>query len=641
MAIFRNVGNGAQGTTSGSGRLNSSGVTSQSTRAQTAVIYDVISEGPIEGLKDDNPVASIRLNDNPVANSANARKISPQRSFDCNYVASTGVVTDNTTQNIFSGASTADGKRELLIFGGKKRTTDSINATAGNNIIISTDSSAMSFANSDVYDGSTTLEPMIRIDGAGINGEQLIAGITERINSTAIRVDYTPQTTVTNTAAYIDLVGDIASFSGNTCTLRIASQGVSVSSNAVMMSSPLTTPYNVPSYNYQNFGYAFRTGTREQEYLPTPRGIGSASVAHNVSGGNIGTTSGTGYPSPSALGFKEPTESYTGNALIVTSSQMGIGNPGEVDVVKATIGFNTLISQKETGKLGIGFAEYRITFGYSRDGGDTYTDVVKVGRETISTSTSSYHKNGRTKSYSSGVITNKTKQPFNHVFTMNVEQHQPFDAYRLKFERISVVNQKEGKWTQQNAGNIKQIENIITDKLTYPYTAYAAVVVDAEDFTAIPKRSYVVRGLKVKVPTNYFPVDERDTTTGVRRTSAAYTRNVTSGAEENSVQDWDGNFRGDKKTFGADSPNYEPVYTNNPIWVFYDLLTNQRYGLGKYLDEDFDFSLIDKYTLYQLAKYCDELVPDGKGGTEPRFTCNLYLQKDMDAIKMLKNFQAL
>ena len=83
------------------------------------------------------------------------------------------------------------------------------------------------------------------------------------------------------------------------------------------------------------------------------------------------------------------------------------------------------------------------------------------------------------------------------------------------------------------------------------------------------------------------------------------------------------------------------MYTSNPVWIFYDLLTNQRYGLGKYLDEDFDFSKIDKYTLFQLAKYCDELVPDGKGGTEPRFTCNMYITKDEEAIKLLKNLASM
>ena len=188
-----------------------------------------------------------------------------------------------------------------------------------------------------------------------------------------------------------------------------------------------------------------------------------------------------------------------------------------------------------------------------------------------------------------------------------------------------------------NQGTVKSIENIITDKLSYPYSAYAAVVVDAEDFQQIPKRGYEIRGLKVKVPTNYFPRDEIDSS-GNRRTTAAYTRHVTNGTVQGSVQDWDGNFRGDKKEFPTvTDPNHEPVYTNNPVWVFYDLLTNHRYGLGKYLDEDFDFSQIDKYTLFQLAKYCDEAVPDGKGGTEPRFTCNLYIQKDDNAIKVLKN----
>ena len=236
----------------------------------------------------------------------------------------------------------------------------------------------------------------------------------------------------------------------------------------------------------------------------------------------------------------------------------------------------------------------------------------------------------------------KTKQPFNHVYTFDISKYQPFDAYRVTIERISAVNQKENKWQQNNSGTVKQIENIITDKLTFPYSAYAGVVVDAKDFQSIPKRSYEIRGLRVKVPTNYFPVDEANTATGVRRTTASYQRNVTSGAEESSVQDWDGNFRGDQKTFTSPtSPNYEPVYTNNPVWIFYDLLTNQRYGLGKYLDEDFDFSKVDKYTLFQLAKYCDELVPDGKGGTEPRFTCNMYITKDEEAIKLLKNLASM
>ena len=621
----------AQGNNRGSAPLDSQGVKAVSkVRAQTAVIYDLLSEGPIEGLVDG--VASIRLNDNPVANGTNAAILSPQRSFDANYVHSTGVITDNSTGNIFSGASTADGTREIIVQGASKRTTSTITTVAGNNIVVSSNTSF--FASTDVWDGSG-IQPMIRIDGAGDNGGQLVAGITEHINNAAVRVDLTPMTSISGTNAYLDLKDTIDSFSGNTATISAA--GVTVANTGIQMSSPFRASNAAPLYNYENFGFAFRTGTREQAYLPTPSGIGSASVAHQVSGGNISTSSSSGYPSASAFGFEE-TSSYTGSALQVTSASMGVGNASEIDAVKITLQFNSMISQKETGKLGNGFAEYRIKFGYSRDGGSTYQDVTKVGRPTIATSTSSYHKNGRTKDSQSGIITGKTRQPFNHVYTFDISKYQPFDAYRISVERISAENQKENKWQQTNTGTVKQIENIITDKLTYPYSAYAGVVVDAKDFNAIPKRSYEIRGLKVKVPTNYFPLDEANTATGVRRSTAAYTRNVTSGAEEASVQDWDGNFRGDQKTFTSPThANYEPVYTNNPIWIFYDLLTNQRYGLGKYLDEDFDFSQIDKYTLFQLAKYCDELVPDGKGGTEPRFTTNLYIPKDQDALKILKN----
>lgn len=66
---------------------------------------------------------------------------------------------------------------------------------------------------------------------------------------------------------------------------------------------------------------------------------------------------------------------------------------------------------------------------------------------------------------------------------------------------------------------------------------------------------------------------------------------------------------------------------------FYDICTNKRYGLGKIIDP----SLVDKYALYSIARYCDELVPDGKGGQEPRFTCNAYITRQTEAYKVLKD----
>ncbi len=75
-------------------------------------------------------------------------------------------------------------------------------------------------------------------------------------------------------------------------------------------------------------------------------------------------------------------------------------------------------------------------------------------------------------------------------------------------------------------------------------------------------------------------------------------------------------------------------WTNNPAWAFYDLITNKRYGLGQYIQE----SLVDKWTLYQIAQYCDELVDDGEGGVEPRFTCNCAIANRQDAYQLLQNF---
>ena len=88
---------------------------------------------------------------------------------------------------------------------------------------------------------------------------------------------------------------------------------------------------------------------------------------------------------------------------------------------------------------------------------------------------------------------------------------------------------------------------------------------------------------------------------------------------------WDGEFKTEKE------------WTDNPAWCFYDLLTNKRYGVGNYVTEND----VDKWSLYQIAKYCDELVSDGFGGVEPRFTCNVYLQTQDDALKVLSDMASV
>lgn len=140
---------------------------------------------------------------------------------------------------------------------------------------------------------------------------------------------------------------------------------------------------------------------------------------------------------------------------------------------------------------------------------------------------------------------------------------------------------------------------IFEEKLRYPHTALMALSFDSKQFSGMPSRSYRVRLLRIKVPTNYDPIARSYTGT------------------------WDGTFK--------------IAWSNNPVWCWYDLATNRRYGVGDYISE----SMLDKWSLYDMAVYCDQLVPDGRGGFEPRFTCNLYLQTREEAYRVLQDMAGM
>ncbi|WP_414490687.1 host specificity protein J [Stenotrophomonas maltophilia] len=147
--------------------------------------------------------------------------------------------------------------------------------------------------------------------------------------------------------------------------------------------------------------------------------------------------------------------------------------------------------------------------------------------------------------------------------------------------------------------NVLSMTEIIDVKLRYPNSALCAVQVDASQFQNIPSRSYRVWGRIIRVPSNYDPIGR--TYSGV----------------------WDGTFKS--------------AWTNNPAWVFFDIVTNDRFGLGNRIPLDW----VDKWRLYQIAQYCDQLVSDGLGGQEPRFTCSLYLQSRADAYKVLQDMAGM
>ena len=209
-----------------------------------------------------------------------------------------------------------------------------------------------------------------------------------------------------------------------------------------------------------------------------------------------------------------------------------------------------------------------------------------------------------------------TKNAIQLMEVFDLNQHRPFNDFKVKIARTTpdtVPDDFEGM--RVNKSFLSGVTTIFSEELTHPFTALANIAFVSRDFQSNPKRTYHCRGKLVKVPSNYITREDSDT--GV----AKYTRD-SSGNDTGKYVDWDGTFR-------------DFVYTNNPAWIFYDLLTNSRYGLGDYVKE----TDVDKYALYRIARYCDEEVDDGQGlgNTEPRYTMNMYLQKSADAFKVLKD----
>ena len=150
-----------------------------------------------------------------------------------------------------------------------------------------------------------------------------------------------------------------------------------------------------------------------------------------------------------------------------------------------------------------------------------------------------------------------------------------------------------------NAFNWTSYTEIIYAKLRYPNSALVWLRVDAEQFNSIPSRSYLIRGIKVRIPSNATV----DTTNG---------RLIYAGI-------WNG-------TFGA------AQWCSDPAWILWDLLT-ARYGFGDHIEA----AQLDKFAFYAASQYCSELVPDGFGKQEPRFSCNVNIQTAEDAYKLIND----
>lgn len=184
-------------------------------------------------------------------------------------------------------------------------------------------------------------------------------------------------------------------------------------------------------------------------------------------------------------------------------------------------------------------------------------------------------------------IKGKTTSRYQRSYNIPVSGGTTYDI------RVTRITEDSTTTSLRNATYWDSYTEITDGKFTYPNSALMALSIDAEGFNSIPARSYEIEGLIINIPSNYDPLTR-----------------VYSGT-------WDGTF-----TTG---------YSNNPAWCFYEMIVNDRFGLGELIPA----ALVDKWSLYTIGQYCDEMVSDGLAGLEPRFTMNMYIQSREEAYKVL------
>ena len=218
-------------------------------------------------------------------------------------------------------------------------------------------------------------------------------------------------------------------------------------------------------------------------------------------------------------------------------------------------------------------------------------------------------------------IKGKTSSPYQRDFRIPLDRiNHPTDLVDIRLKRISdddeTILADSDNLTQHASETIFQsYTEIIENKFRYPNSAVVGLRVDASQFSSIPSRKYLIRGIKVKIPS--IIVNGQETVTvdlqGKNIGGLRY--------QENTV--WNGTFQSGVH------------WTNDPAWILYDLLINDRYGVG--IPE----STLDKYDFFAISKYCNEMVPDGKGGSERRFSCNILINSRDEVYNVIQQMTAI
>jgi len=289
--------------------------------------------------------------------------------------------------------------------------------------------------------------------------------------------------------------------------------------------------------------------------------------------------------------------SIRGQEAVQAEIKKGVGTAppitiynGDLDAIAVTISCNQLTTQdKENGDIHGAKVDYEIYLMYNND--------------------SNWHK------VVSASFDGKTTSKYTRQHRINLDKTIYSTEVTIKILRLT---DEASDSALNDTIYWESFTRIIDNKLRYPHTALIATQINARQFSSIPKRAYHIRGIKCKVPTNYHGYDPDTLAAG---------DNLYSGH-------WDGTFN-------------NVMWTSNPAWIYYDIITNKRYGLGEYIRG----TQIDKWALYQIARYCDAVddagdfvgvksgFKDAAGATllEPRFACNVYIQDQQEAIKVIQD----
>lgn len=640
------------------GRLTLQQYLADGSEVQFVSVTDVLCEGPIYGLVDGG--ASVFLNNDRSIPLQNSAQLFAQTAAVVTLTQGSTSATVSNTAGLPEILAPTVGRKYLIVRNGQLQSSpvQVVPSILGqHNVIFNSGIYSSSFLTSEA-----SSDPALKLIQARLKDSLTketytgcfirqgsatsavwVAGDTT--NRTEILLDRFPENKTRFTCS-VDAAVGISGFTGPYAfTLLSAWTGPTGA-----YKFDITAPFQLNTYtfwdseqntNYEGSRAQFRVGNCIQSPMKGLGGTGAVTITHQPTGlppleqaigyGGVGTGAENRR--------NDPVGSAADTVLTATSNTAGLSLTSaqvkEVDEVKIVFAYPQFFTvRKKTGHNHQTIAAYTCELKFKDSGSNTFNRTGKfAGRRHSSASGFQLpHFLHASRSDRPGDVNATTREEI-----IDLTPYRPFDDFQLVIRRITLhSSDKEGYDARSKTRNLRydsinrmgdhqlvasssitSVTSVIKEKLLSPYTAYAKTSFSSKQFSKLPDRSYHCRGLLIKVPSNYVTREESGSG------EANYFRD-TNGVIQSQYQSWDGSLREDK------------VYCNNPAWVFYDLITNDRYGLGDFLTSI--STEIDLHALYRIGRYCDETITTKYNTTEPRYTSNIYLVGPMDAYKVIKDF---